>query len=240
MTLTIKTDKVKDCGEPQIIDEEVYDIVKFFYPEKSPLLALQTQSIANIMDCNYEEASNLGDKIKNHYGRKLGYFGTYIADFCEYLQIDEMLIQLFLASLRIAGPYNHMNIRSYPKNYDPNSPNQPMRLNEFIEHLKQHGPDSVEIVKSRKKSWKESYPDGEPCYKPVDTRLRLIIHPDEAAQILRIHLRTAQKMFQTIRDALGMPKGTNISIKKFCFYNHLEEQDVRKALAAMYGEDDDQ
>jgi len=117
MTITLEKERIipDNNGEPQKIDEEVYDIVKFFYPEKLPQVALNFHHIMDIMDCSFEKASELSDEITNYYGKQIGFFSFYIVDFCEYMQVDEMLIQLFLASLRTPNEHNHLGIRLFPE-----------------------------------------------------------------------------------------------------------------------------
>jgi hypothetical protein len=68
---------------------------------------------------------------------------------------------------------------------------------------------------------------------------RVVIYPDEIAAILRIHLRTAQKLVRDIRKELKMRKGMPVSIRKFCHFYVYEEDEIRTALKVMYGEDDE-
>lgn len=240
MTITLEKERIilDNNGEPQKIDEEVYDIVKFFYPEKLPQVAMNFHHIMDIMDCSFEKASDLSNKVRDYYGREIGFFGIYMVDFCEYMQVDETLIQLFLASLRIPTKYNHLGIRLFPESYYT-GPDQPMKLADFIEYLKHNDPPNLQIIKSRKKRWKELFPKGEMFLKPVDSRLRVIIHTKEAAQILGINLRTAQDMFKDIRETYGLPKHNYIPITRFALSVHLTDQEVREALAVIYGENDD-
>ena len=214
---------------------EVHGIVTFFYPEQLPQRALLPWHIEDIMNCDLSEAISISNKVESYAGRKIGLIGVFLIDFCAYMEVDEMLVQLFLASIRQANAIPKLkNVRLKDSKVSRNSP---MKVAQIIEHLKNNEPDGVEIVKQRAAIWKEMYPYDEPMGKRKD-KYRTMIYTDEVAQILEIHLRTAQTMFQTIRDAEGWPRNTRITVKKFCHFYKYDEADIRKALAVMYGEDE--
>jgi hypothetical protein len=112
---------------------------------------------------------------------------------------------------------------------------RPLRMDEIIQNLAAGIEDSMETLMLRAKKWAELYPSGEPAYKRP-APYRVIIHAKEVALILGIHLRTAQKMLQNTRFALGMPKNGYVSVKSFCFINNFDEEEIRRALNALLGE----
>jgi hypothetical protein len=59
---------------------------------------------------------------------------------------------------------------------------------------------------------------------------RLTIKTDEVAAILGIHLRSAQRLLQDLRESLGKEPKSYISIKEFAKHVQLDYQDIRKQL----------
>jgi hypothetical protein len=59
---------------------------------------------------------------------------------------------------------------------------------------------------------------------------RLCIYPKEAASLLNVSERQAQRIFKAIRQEVNKKKRQSITIKEFSEYRGLEESDVRKAL----------
>ena len=111
--------------------------------------------------------------------------------------------------------------------------NPPLKIFEIIRNLQAGIEDSMETLQMRAKQWAELYPLGEPKYKSK-APYRVIIHAKEVAVILGIHLRTAQKMLQNTRFALGLGKNAYVSVKSFCFINNFDEDDIRKALDVLF------
>jgi hypothetical protein len=59
---------------------------------------------------------------------------------------------------------------------------------------------------------------------------RLCIYPREAADLLNVGERQAQRIFKSIREEINKKKRQSITIKEFSEYRGLDEADVRKAL----------
>ncbi|MEQ7800934.1 hypothetical protein D3C87_1612910 [compost metagenome] len=59
---------------------------------------------------------------------------------------------------------------------------------------------------------------------------RLCIYPKEAAGLLEISVRQAQRIFKAIREELNKKKRHLITIKEFSEHKGLEESEVLKAL----------
>lgn len=59
---------------------------------------------------------------------------------------------------------------------------------------------------------------------------RLCIYPQEAAQLLRLSERQAQRLFKTIRQELNKKKHQAITVKEFSEYKGLDETEVQLAL----------
>lgn len=196
------------------IDDAIYDTVELFYPGQVLPLHLQLHDVMNIMNCNIDEAVALCKKIGQYYGDAS--LRLLIPHFCNYMGVDELWIQLFLASLKETRPPMHLQLEKFRKGITYN----------------------IETLHNRALLWHKEYPFGEPQLKRKEP-YRMFVHPDEIAAVAKIHLRTAQKMFQDLRKELKLRKQAMISIKKFCFfYPEYEEDELRKALNSMYGDDE--
>lgn len=62
---------------------------------------------------------------------------------------------------------------------------------------------------------------------------RLCIYPQEAARLLRISERQAQRLFKTIRQELNKKKHQAITVKEFSEYKGLDEAEVQLVLAVL-------
>jgi hypothetical protein len=60
---------------------------------------------------------------------------------------------------------------------------------------------------------------------------RLVIHTDDITKILGIHMRSAQRLMQRMKEVLGRRKDEYVSIKEFAKYVHLDEKDIRQNLS---------
>src|SRR3954471_11849449 len=78
--------------------EKQFEVVTSIYPAQRLTVHLDIFSIMQIMDCDKKDASALlrgiGKKIGNEFGLTLR-----TSVFCDHMDIDEMLIQVFLASM---------------------------------------------------------------------------------------------------------------------------------------------
>jgi hypothetical protein len=231
------------------INDAVFDIVEFFYPRPDNFpqvlpLYMRPQDIMNVMNCSEDEAYKLFKEIQNYYGEEYEYIRVLIPHFCNYMGVDELWIHLFLASLNPHKQfYQQQTTVTQPGNVSITR-EQPSKLAQAIENLKNGVTVSRETLKERAKMWELLNPLGELMAKRISP-YRVVIYADEVAAILRMHLRTAQKILQDIRKEANMPKKSHVSIKKFCHFYFRdeaaeEEKEIRKALNIMYGEDNDE
>lgn len=231
------------------IDDAVFDIVEYFYPRPDDFpqvlpLYMRPQDIMNIMNCSEDEAYKLFKEIQTHYGEEYEYIRVLIPHFCDYMEVDEIWIHLFLASL---NPHKQLDLQQTSVRQPGNvsiSREQPSKLAQAIESFKNGITVSLETLRERVKMWELLNPQGELMAKRISP-YRVVIYADEIAAILRMNLRTAQKILRDIRKEAKMPKKSHVSIKKFChfyFYENAaeEEKEIRKALNIMYGEDNDE
>lgn len=222
-----------------MIDDEIYKLVDWFYPRRDFMQVLQlymsTDDIMNIMNCSYDDALALYYKIREYFGDNS--MRILVPHFCHYMDVDESFIHLFLASLK-----KHRTFKRKKKNGEIKAVNgspvnrKLLRLAQVIENLSKGLWDSPETIQERIRQWHLANPNGEAMFKR-DDNWRVLIYTDEAAAVLKIHLRTAQEKIKELREHYGISPKRPVSIKKFCAYFDVEEEDVRKAIAAMYGED---
>ena len=59
---------------------------------------------------------------------------------------------------------------------------------------------------------------------------RRTIFPRHIASIMRVHLRTAQKIIRNMRFLLGKGKMAYVTVKEFCTLNGLNEEKVQNAI----------
>lgn len=69
--------------------------------------------------------------------------------------------------------------------------------------------------------------------KPQTTKLpaRVVIYPKDVENITGRRGRTARKLLQKIRDALGKSKNDFITIKEFCLFTGIDEDLVKDFLS---------
>lgn len=63
---------------------------------------------------------------------------------------------------------------------------------------------------------------------------RLCIYPKEAAMLLNIGERQAQRIFKAIRKELSKKKHQAITVKEFADYKGYDEAKVEQALAELF------
>jgi hypothetical protein len=56
------------------------------------------------------------------------------------------------------------------------------------------------------------------------------IYPKEAAKLLRIGERQAQRLFRNIRFALNKKRHQYITVKEFCAYTGIDEESLKDKL----------
>ncbi|AEW01225.1 hypothetical protein A4D02_32890 [Niastella koreensis] len=231
------TGEIKPAIDDITINDEVYELVDRFYPRRNFVQVLQLimepEDIMNFMDCNYDDAHKLYFEIRAYFEDRE--MRVLIPHFCHYMGIDELWVHLFIASLKKYIPLPRRKSKPDPAVDNPFPGEERIKLAQAIENLKLGKMDSLEIRRERARQWKLLNTRGEVRYKRFDN-FRVVIYTDEIAAILRIHLRTAQAMIREIRSEYDIPKNAPISIKKFCFHFKYEEEEIRMALARMYGE----
>jgi hypothetical protein len=220
--------------------EEQFDIVTGFYPAQRLTIHVDQFKIMDIMNCDEDTARGLlkkiGKEVSNEFTPRLR-----TSDFCYYMDIDEMLIQVFLASL-------HTNNEPFPPaktlpalTREEIARERPRKIYEVMEDLEDGIMESSETLQMRAMLWEEANPKGEPMYKRKKW-VQMVIRAFEVAQIFGIHISTAREMLQEVREKDDNPTGKQrryVSIKKFCAVHNHDEEDLRKHLAALHGADDD-
>ena len=57
---------------------------------------------------------------------------------------------------------------------------------------------------------------------------RVIIYPKDVENITGRSDRTARKMLQKIKKALGKPNDALVTVKEFCFFTGIEEEMIKE------------
>jgi hypothetical protein len=90
-------------------------------------------------------------------------------------------------------------------------------------------PESIELLKQRGQEFHDENRLGEKM-ACRDDGFKFFITSKEAAALLGKHIRTAQEILRTNRQALGKGKNDLVTVKEFCKLNNLPEEETRKAL----------
>jgi hypothetical protein len=120
----------------------------------------------------------------------------------------------------------------------------PRKVNELAVILKDGIMENTQTLAIRSKLWEEANPLGEPMYKRLKW-VQMVIRAFEVAQIYGIHIDTAREMLREVREKEREEYGESklrrhVSIKKFCATHNEDEEDLRKHLAELHGDDDDE
>lgn len=223
--------------------ERQFYTVTGFYPAQRLTIKVNQYQIMDIMNCDTKKACGLLKKIGKEVSNE---FTTILrtSDFCDYMGIDEMLIQVFLASLNTFDE-PLPPVKTLPAlTLEEIATERPRKIYEVAEDLRDGIMESVETLELRAKLWEEANPLGEPMYKRKKF-VPMVIRAFEVAQIIGCHISTAQEMLREVREkdrennADSKPR-RYVSIKKFCAVHNHDEEDVRKHLAALHGENDDE
>jgi hypothetical protein len=212
--------------------EQTFDLVTYFYSDQLLTLTVNPHDVVNIMNCDYERADEILGKIRRKVRKKWA-DPIRMSEFCDYMDIDEMLIQLFLASLSTFHPLPPI------KRIDAEIACTRLRtLDELSKELQQGILPSEEVYRLRLQLWDEQNPMGEPMFKR-DGFYRVLIRSHEIAQIYSCNIDTARAMLKATLKEAGFPKSRYVSIKKFCEINHVPEEGIRKALARIHGDEEE-
>ncbi len=210
-----------------MVMEQTHDLVNYFYPGQQLAIKLTRMQLGALMNCGSEKARKTIERIQKKLGLSWsGYIN--MSDFCEYMDVDDMLIEVLLASLNIYSPSTPKKIIAVDRT------DKPLRtVNEASEELR-----NGIIVHMPLKLYEQLNPLGERMFKRADF-YRCIIRPYEIAQIFGIHINTARAMLRLTRAEEGMPARSYVSIEKFCKVHYLKEGNFRKSLASIHGEEYD-
>ena len=221
--------------------EQQFYIVTGFYPAQRLTIYVNQFNIMDIMNCDTDTARGLlkkiGKEVSNEFTPRLR-----TSDFCYYMDIDEMLIQVFLASL---NTYDEPlpPVTTLPAlTKEEIATQRPRKIYEVKEDLVDGIMENVETLQMRAMLWEEANPNGEAMYKRKKW-VQMVIRAFEVAQILGCHITTAQQMLREVREQDDNPDGKQrryVSIKKFCAVHNHDEEDVRKHLAELHGADDEE
>jgi len=213
-----------------------YDVVTSFYPAQQLTLTLSVEDVTNIMNCDSNQALAYMKEVQKSMGKDEG-SPVRTFDFCDHLDIDEMLIQVFLASLKSDEALAPISTRMFVLATPEDTIDGPLRMLDDVKTDLQNGiMESFETIEERLRIWNIENPLGEPMCSPAFKNWRTVIRPFEVAQILQIHIDTARDMFKEARQDHNLPKQRFMSIRLFCVAHHLDEEDIRKALGNMYDE----
>jgi hypothetical protein len=223
--------------------ENQFEIVTEFYPSRRLTIHVDQSAIMGIMDCDIKKANKLLKKI----GKKVGDESalTYRTSvFCDHLNIDPMLIQLFLASLDLYDepllPEKRLPALTRPEI----EAERPRTVCELTALLQGGTMENTETLAIRGQLWEEANPLGEAMYKRKKF-VQMVIRVFEVAQIYGCHIKTAQEMLREVRDKdhahyPGSKLRRFVSIKKFCAVHNEDEEDLRKHLAELHGDEDNE
>jgi hypothetical protein len=222
--------------------ERQYELVTYFYPARRLTIWVSQIDIKAIMNCDTKEAVALLRKIGKKEGNEsCPQLRTSV--FCHHMGIDEMLIQLFLASLDSFGEPYPPKKRLPALTREEIAAERPRQVYQLSELLQDGIMENTKTLALRAKIWEEANPDGEPMYKRKKFVL-MVIRALEVAQIYGCHLNTAQEMLREVRDKEreiypNSKLRRYVSIKKFCAVHNEDEENLRKHLAELHGDDDD-
>lgn len=224
--------------------EKQFELVTEFYPARGLTINLDKEAIMAIMNCEADEAKKLLSKIWNKKGIEfMPIVRTSV--FCYYMNIDPMLIQIFLASLdTFPEPLPPTRRLAALTREEILAGERPRKAYEIAAFLKDGIMENTKTLAIRAKLWEEANPLGEPMYKRLKW-VQMVIRAFEVAQIYGCHIDTAREMLREVREKEReeFPDSKlrrSVSIKKFCATHNEDEEDLRKHLALLHGDDDEE
>ncbi len=223
--------------------ERQFEVVTYFYPAQRLMIKINQFHIMDIMNCDDKKAKDLLKKIGKKVGNEFGLtFRTSV--FCDYMQIDEMLIQVFLASLYTFDEPLPPVERLPALTREEIAAERPRQIHDVISDLRDGIMENTETLELRGQLWEEANPNGEAMYLRKKW-VQMVIRAFEVAQIYGCHIDTAQEMLREVRDKERENHPYSklrryVSIKKFCAVHNEDEEDLRKHLAELHGDDDDE
>jgi hypothetical protein len=223
--------------------ESQFELVTYFYPARKLTIYVDQFAIMSIMNYDAEEAKGLLRKIGKEVGNE---FCPRVRTsvFCDHMDIDEMLVQLFLASLdSYDEPLPPGKRLPAISREEIEAEQRPRKVHELAELLRDGIMENTKTLALRAMLWEEANPNGEAMFKRKKW-VQMVIRAFEVAQIYGCHIKTAQIMLRDVRkkELEEYPDSKlrrYVSIKKFCAVHFEDEEDLRKRLAELHGDDDD-
>lgn len=224
--------------------ERQFELVTEFYPARRLTIFIDEEAVMAIRNCDADQAKRLLKKICEKEGNE---FSPSIRTsvFCYHMNIDPMMIQLFLASLdTFEEPLPPTQRLAALTREEILAEELPRKVDELAVSLKDGIMENTKTLAIRAKLWEEANPLGEPMYKRKKW-IQMVIRAFEVAQIYGCHIDTAREMLREVRERerLEFPESKlrrSVSIKKFCATHNEDEEDLRKHLAILHGDDDDE
>lgn len=209
-----------------IVMERTFDLVTYFYPDQWLFVNIGQREIEHIMDCDRAGADVIIKEIRKKNG-KSRVAPIRLSDFCEHLDIDDMLMQLFLVSLNPdREPPPPLQLIAADRT------DKPLRLTDDV----RDDLDKGFIIYMPPSLYDELNPYGEPMFKR-DGFYRCIVRAYEVAQIYECHIDTARAMLREVRAKEDLPERAHVSISKFCKVHYADEDDFRRSLASIHEDD---
>lgn len=220
-----------------------YELVTEYYPAQRLRITVDQFSIMDIMNCEAADAKKVLKKIGKKVGDESG-LTFRMSIFCDLMGIDELLIQVFLASLYSNGDPLPPKERLPALTLEEIQAERPRTVYELSEMLQDGIMENSNTLAIRAKLWEEANPLGEAMYKRKKF-VQMVIRVFEVAQIYGCHIKTAQEMLREVRQKEReiFPESKvrrYVSIKKFCAVHNEDEEDLRKRLAELHGPDDEE
>jgi hypothetical protein len=114
------TEKKAPVDYPRMSIEEFQaqgDLIQYFYGEEAvPQLYVSTRDIMDIMHCNETTANRLVKEVLEYFEEAHRDYAPEMKEhtvttwmFCDYMEIDKMLIQLFLLSIHPPEEYEPLD-----------------------------------------------------------------------------------------------------------------------------------
>lgn len=190
--------------------------------------------IMNIMDCSKSTALELLDELRQYFGDSQ----VMVSEFCDYMEIDELLIQLFLLSLI---KDNKINIPDMPFNEYVDDPENNVFINDeiwcVIGSMYYGHPTTDTILEARAQMWRDMHPPdprGTRMYKRDDEYI-VTMFAHDLMRVLPCSERTAYRLLQETRVKMNKHKRYYVTVEEWCFINEYPEHIMRKKLAEIYG-----
>lgn len=222
--------------------ERQFYLVTEFYPARRLTIYVDQFKIMDIMNCDAEKACSLLKKIGKKEGNE---HATTLrtSDFCRHVGIDEMLVQVFLASFIDEEPLPPVK-RLPALTRGEIIVERPGKIQDAIENLRNGIMENTLTYQIRGTLWEHKNPMGEPMYKRKKY-VQMVIRAFEVAQMYGYHIDTAREMLREVREKErelypDSKLRRHVSINKFCEVHNWDEKDLRKHLAELHKPDDDE